>query len=64
MIQRFTTKRDENGNRKTLIVDHELRTFFLDYNTTYDYSDYITITTTDRRKMADALEEAGYFRTM
>lgn len=60
MIQKFTTKRDTNGNRYTLIIDHEKKRYYPDYNTTSNYTDYITITKTDRQKMMDHLDENGY----
>ena len=60
MILKFTTKRDINGNRKTLIVNTEAQTYRRDYNTSRDYSDYITITTKDRNKIMQQLDEAGY----
>lgn len=60
MIQKFTTKRDTNGNRYTLIIDHEKKTVKKDYNTSWDYSDFVTITKADRRKLAADAENAGY----
>ena len=60
MIQKFTTKRDTNGNRHTLIINHSAQTYRADYNSAYDYSDYITINKTDRRKMIEQLIENGY----
>ena len=60
MILKFTTKRDINGNRKILIVNTEAQTYRRDYNTSRDYSDYITITTKDRNKVMQQLDEAGY----
>ena len=64
MIQRFTTKRDANGNRYTLIIDHDNKRIYPDYNTTCDYSGYITITKTDRQKLMDQAESAGYSVTI
>lgn len=60
MKQYFTTKRDCNGNRYTLIIDHAARTYKKDYNTAHNYGEYITITKTDRRKLAEQAESAGY----
>ena len=60
MIQKFTTKRDTNGNRYTLIVNHSKETYRADYNSSYSYSDYITISKTDRLKMIDQLIDNGY----
>ena len=60
MIIKFTTKRDINGNRKTLIIDQDGRTYRRDYNTARDYSEYITITARDREKLIQQLDAAGY----
>ena len=60
MIIKYTTKRDINGNRKTLIVNTEAQTYRRDYNTSRDYSDYITISVKDRNKIMQQLDEAGY----
>ena len=57
---KFTTKRDRNGNRYTLLIDQEARTYKRSYNTSYDYSDYITITRKDRDKLTAELDEIGY----
>lgn len=62
MIQKFTTKRDNNGNRYTLLIYHENRMYRADYNSTLDYSDYITITRRDRQKLIEQLEAANYTR--
>ena len=64
MIQKFTTKRDANGNRYTLEIDHDKKRFYPDYNTTCDYSEYITISKTDRQKLMDQAEAAGYCVTI
>lgn len=60
MIIKYTTKRDINGNRKTLVVDHSDKTYKRDYNTAYNYADYITITSKDRNKIMQQLENNGY----
>lgn len=60
MIIKYTTKRDINGNRKTLIVNTDMQTYKRDYNTSYDYTDYITISVKDRNKIMQQLDEAGY----
>lgn len=57
---KFTTKRDINGNRKTLLVNPENRTYKKDYNTARDYSDYITISKKDRDKITAELDAIGY----
>lgn len=60
MIIKYTTKRDINGNRKTLIVDHAGQTYRRDYNSAHDYSDFITITSRDREKLINILDSNGY----
>lgn len=57
---KFTTKRDINGNRKTLLINPEARTYKRDYNSAHDYSDYITITSKDREKLINELDAIGY----
>lgn len=63
MMQKFTTKRDINGNRYTLIIDHVKKEYKPDYNSAYDYSDFITITRRDREKLIEQATAAGYSRT-
>ena len=52
MIQKFVTKRDANGNRYTLVIDHDRKTYARNYNP-YNYSDYITIGKRDRLKLVE-----------
>ena len=52
---KYTTKRDTNGNRYTLIIDHVTKSFTTDYNTSRCYDDYITISKRDRKKLIDNL---------
>lgn len=59
MITKYATKRDINGNRYTLIVNTESKTFQRSYNP-FDYSDYITIGKRDRNKLIDQLTSEGY----
>ena len=59
MKEYFATKRDTNGNRYTLIIDHSERYFVRGYNP-FSYSDYITITKRDRNKLIEQAKEAGY----
>lgn len=59
MITKYATKRDINGNRYTLIVNTENKTFQRSYNP-FDYSDYITIGKRDRNKLIDQLTSEGY----
>lgn len=60
MKQFFTTKRDVNGNRYTLLIDNEKKEFKADYNTTSDYSFYVTISKPDRQKLISQLLLSGY----
>lgn len=60
MIEKYTTRRNASGNRKTLIIDHTARTYKLDYNSARDYSEYITIGARDRIKLATQAAAAGY----
>lgn len=62
MYLKFTTKRDVNGNRYTLEIDTDKKTYNRSYNTSNCYEDYITITKRDREKLAAELENAGYTR--
>lgn len=59
MITKYATKRDINGNRYTLIVNTENKTFQRSYNP-FDYSDYIAIGKRDRNKLIDQLTSEGY----
>ncbi len=60
MIIKYTTKRDINGNRYTLHVNHEAKTFKRDYNDSWNYSDYVTIGKRDREKLIKTLISEGY----
>jgi hypothetical protein len=60
MTEKYTTRRNASGNRKTLIIDHTARTYKLDYNSARDYSEYITIGARDRIKLAVQAAAAGY----
>ncbi len=64
MIQKFTTKRDRNGNRYTLEIDHDKRRFYPAINSSFSYSDHVTITKRDRQKLMDQAENAGYCVTI
>ena len=63
MIQKFVTKIDSNGNRYTLEIDHDKRRIYTDSNTC-NYSEFITVTKTDRQKLMDQAERAGYCITI
>lgn len=62
MILEFATKRDINGNRRYLAVDTEKRVFATDSRRWYSREDFAQITATDRRRMIDKLETAGFSR--
>ena len=51
MIQKYITKRDINGNRYTLIVDHINKTYKTDYNPFRDSDEYITIGKREKHKL-------------
>lgn len=59
MIQKFTTKRDTNGNRYTLVIDTDNKTYARNYNP-LNYSDYITIGKRDRQKLIEQLDAEDY----
>lgn len=56
----FATKRDRNGNRYYLGIDTETKTFSRERSHWYNREDITEISKTDRRKMIDQLETAGY----
>ena len=60
MIQKYITKRDINGNRYTLIVDHINKTYKTDYNPFRDSDEYITIGKREKHKLQEQLDNAGY----
>ena len=59
MITKYTTKRDTNGNRYTLMVNHNRKEFMRSYNP-YSIEGFITITKKDRNKLINQLLENGY----
>jgi len=59
MLLKFTTKRDANGNRYTLVIDTEAKTVQKDYNP-YSIWDYIEITKKERNALYDNAIENGY----
>lgn len=60
MLLKFTTNRDTNGNRYTLIIDTEKKTFKADYNISTCYEDFVTISKADRKRMINDLEKNGF----
>ena len=63
MIARFATKRDNNGNRYYLIVDHTNKEYTRQPAHWYDKADYIEVSKTDRRKLETLLDNNGYRET-
>lgn len=59
MIQKFTTKRDRNGNRYTLTIDHTAKTYKNDYNPFYP-QDFAEVTRKALRELRQEAIEAGY----
>ena len=60
MVLKFTTKRDASGNRYTLKIDPDTKTYARNYKDSWTYSDHITITKKDREKLIQQLDAAGY----
>ena len=62
MILKFSTKRDINGNRYTLVINTDTKTFSRSYNP-FNYTDYITISKTDKHNLQVDLLNNGYQET-
>ena len=61
MIIKYTTKRDRSGNRYTLRVNNQEKTFHRDYNDSWTYTDYITLSSKkEREKLINQLFLSGY----
>lgn len=60
MIFEFATKRDLNGNRYYLGIDTEKKTFSRERGKWYSREDIIEVGKTDRRRMINDLERAGF----
>lgn len=58
-IQKYATKRDINGNRYTLEINHTKKTFKKDYNILF-YDGYTEITKRGRDQLVKDLEENNY----
>ena len=59
MLQKFTTKRDTNGHRYTITINHSEKT----YKTAYDirfYDGYIETTKKGLHEIESELIKAGY----
>lgn len=62
MKEYYITKRDINGNRYTLEIDHGAKTYKADYNPFGHYAG-VLIGKRERHRKMEALERAGYTRT-
>lgn len=62
MIISYATKRDTNGNRYLLIIDHNKRIYAVDAMHWYCKDDYIEISKTDRRRLLSVLESSDYIQ--
>ncbi len=60
MIIQYATKRDQNGNRYYLCVDHDRKEFATTPRHWYCREDFIEINKSDRRKIIEWLTAAGY----
>lgn len=58
-IQKYATKRDINGNRYTLEINHTKKTFKKDYNVLF-YDGYTEITQRGRKQLVKDLEQNNY----
>ena len=63
MILEFATKRNINGNRYYLGIDTEKKSFSRERGRWYSRNDITEITKTDRRKIIEQLENAGFTET-
>lgn len=63
MIIRYATKRNTNGYRNILIVDHENKIYSKTAAHWYCREDYLEITKTDKRKLETILDNNGYKET-
>jgi len=59
MIVKFVTKRDNNGNRYTLEVNHTEKTYKKDYNIMF-YDGFIEITKSAMRGLEGLYKKQGY----
>lgn len=61
MVEKFATKRDINGNRLYLVVDHERKEYTRQINGWFCKSDgYIIIGKRELHRMVDELKANGY----
>lgn len=63
MILRFATRRNANGYRKILIINHDKKIYSRTAAHWYSREDFIETTNTDRNKLIDFIEAAGYIET-
>lgn len=59
----FCTKRNPSGNRYYLGIDTEAKTFSRQRSRWYSREDAAEISKTDRRRIIEKLERAGYTET-
>lgn len=60
MKTNFCTKRNANGYRKILIIDHEKKEFSRESTRWYCREDFVEVNIADFRKMQQQAEKAGY----
>lgn len=56
----YATKRDRNGNRYILIIDHDRRQYATTADRWYAKEDYLEVSKADRRRMLEAVQAAQY----
>ena len=56
----FASKRDKNGNRYYLMVDSDKKEFARVPSHWYSKEDFVEVSKTELRNMAQKVEEAGY----
>lgn len=60
MKTNFCTKRNANGHRRILIIDHEKKEFSKESNHWFCREDFAEVNITDLRRMQQQAEKAGY----
>lgn len=63
MILKFATKRNANGYRKILIIDHDKKIYSRTAAHWFCREDFIETTNADRNKLINFIEAAGYTET-
>ena len=59
MIQKFVTNKDINGNRYTLEINHENKTYTRDYNKLF-YDGYVELSKKALNEIESVIIKAGY----